>query len=63
MLTFLKPVIQQVKGTKYQDAYLKPGEPIGIKHLCANGVKAALKMELELLASMKIILDIYPNKK
>jgi len=34
MLTKYKPVITLVEGRGYNDVYVVPGEPIGIRNLC-----------------------------
>ena len=34
MLTKYKPVITLVEGRGYEDVYVVPGEPIGIRNLC-----------------------------
>jgi len=38
MLTKYKPLIERVKGTRHEDVYMIPGEPLGIRHLCRGGV-------------------------
>ncbi len=34
MLTKYKPIMAQVEGRDYMDAYVLPGEPIGVRNLC-----------------------------
>jgi len=34
MLTKNKPIIIKVEGREYEDAYVAPGEPIGIRNFC-----------------------------
>jgi hypothetical protein len=34
MLTKYKPIMAQVEGRDYTDAYVVPGEPIGVRNLC-----------------------------
>lgn len=34
MLTKYKPVMAMVEGRDYMDAYVLPGEPIGVRNLC-----------------------------
>jgi hypothetical protein len=48
MLTFLKPNKYKVLGAAVQDFYIKPGEPIGIRHLCPGGVKTVFGVEIEI---------------
>ena len=42
MLTEKAPVIAPVGDTGVQDAYVAAGDALGIRHLCARGVAAAL---------------------
>lgn len=34
MLTKYKPIMAMVEGRDYMDAYVLPGEPIGVRNLC-----------------------------
>lgn len=34
MLTKYKPIMAEVEGRGYVDAYVVPGEPIGVRNLC-----------------------------
>ena len=34
MLTRYKPIMAHVEGRDYTDAYIVPGEPIGVRNLC-----------------------------
>tara|TARA_R110000868_G_scaffold363356_1_gene625648 strand:- start:526 stop:792 length:267 start_codon:yes stop_codon:yes gene_type:complete len=34
MLTKYKPIMAQVEGRDYVDAYVLPGEPVGVRNLC-----------------------------
>lgn len=34
MLTALKPVFSKVEGRDFEDAYLAPGEPVGMRNFC-----------------------------
>lgn len=34
MLTKYKPLMAMVEGRDYMDAYVLPGEPIGVRNLC-----------------------------
>lgn len=40
-LTALRPVWSKVRGADYNDFYERTGEPVGIRHLCANGMRSA----------------------
>ena len=46
MLTVLKPQWARVAGTDHHDWYLQPGEPIGVRHLCARGVQELFGIRL-----------------
>lgn len=39
MLTYLKPVIDRIYGTRILDAFAAVGEPTEVKHLCEAGVR------------------------
>lgn len=54
MLTYLKPIWKGVKGTAYEDFYIEPGEPIGVRHLCQGGVKSLFNVELEIGNSIRV---------
>lgn len=45
LLTRHPPVIARVEGTRHTDAYLEPGEPVGVT-MCAVGVEAEIGREL-----------------
>ena len=34
MLTKNKPIFQTVEGREFEDAYVTPGEPIGMRNFC-----------------------------
>lgn len=57
MLTKIKPILERVIGTDYQDAYLAHGEPIGLRHLCAAGTKAIFGIELQPLESVAVTIE------
>jgi hypothetical protein len=56
MITLLRPRIRRVAGTDYDDAYIREGEPVGVRHLCAGGVKWLWGLELKPLESIKVTL-------
>ena len=57
MLTYFKPIITDVEGRGYQDAYVAPGDPIGIRNFCDLILKVVdLSGELKRLESIKIYL-------
>jgi hypothetical protein len=34
MLTALKPILSRVEGRDFEDAYVAPGEPVGMRNFC-----------------------------
>lgn len=54
MLTAFRPIVTRVRGTSFDDVYLRHGEPIGIRHLCAGGVKSLFNVELQLLETVRV---------
>jgi len=38
MLTAMRPSIARVGRIGEEDAYIQPGEPIGVRHLCKEGI-------------------------
>lgn len=57
MLTKLRPTIETVSGTNLQDAYIIPGEPIGLKHLCTDGVKAIFGVDIPHLTTVRVTIE------
>lgn len=58
MLTFNKPIIADVEGRGYRDAYVPPGDPIGIRNFCDMILKAVgLEGHLNYLESVRIHLE------
>jgi len=55
MLTYFKPIIADVEGRGYKDAYVSPGDPIGIRNFCDLILKVSnLEGKLNRLESVKI---------
>ena len=55
MLTARKPTIQAVRGAGYDDAYIIPGDPIGLRHMCAAAVRLMWgAAEIPLLTSCRV---------
>lgn len=55
MLTYHKPIICDVEGRGYQDAYVPPGDPVGIRNFCDLILKTVnLEGQLNRLESIKI---------
>lgn len=58
MLTFNKPIIADVEGRGYRDAYVPPGDPIGIRNFCDMILKVVgLEGKLNRLESIRIKLE------
>jgi len=57
MLTYYKPIIAEVEGRGYMDAYVPPGDPVGIRNFCDLILKTVnLEGQLPRLESVKIYL-------
>jgi hypothetical protein len=58
MLTYNKPVIADVEGRGYQDAYAQPGDPVAVRNFCDLILKiVGLKGSLNCLDSIRINLE------
>lgn len=57
MLTALKPQIARILGTPHEDAFETLGEPIAVRGLCPDGVRALFDVELEELESVRVELS------
>ena len=51
MFTALRPRRVRVLGTDHEDLYERPGEPIGLRNLCAAGVRTVFRVDLDPLES------------
>jgi hypothetical protein len=60
MLTKFRPLLMAVAGTTRLDAFERPGEPVGVRHLCPEAVQAFYGIELEPLQSIRVRLAIQP---
>jgi len=57
MLTYYKPIIADVEGRGFKDAYVAPGDPIGIRNFCDLILKVVnLDGQLKRLESIKVFL-------
>lgn len=57
MLTHNKPIICEVEGRGYMDAYVPAGDPVGIRNFCDLILKVVnLEGQLNRLESVKIYL-------
>ena len=57
MLTKLRPLIRKRMGSNEMDAYERsePGEPIGVRHLCEQGIMAVLGTTLPELSPRRVL--------
>lgn len=57
MLTKLRPLIRKRLGSHEMDAYerAEPGEPIGVRHLCEQGILAVLGTTLPELSPRRVL--------
>ena len=60
MLTLCKPVRAKVRGSGHDDLYICPGEPIGVRHWCPEGVGAVFGVELDCLETCKVEVQAGP---
>ncbi len=37
MLSAFAPLVTRVRGADHEDVYLRPGDPIGLRHMCPAG--------------------------
>lgn len=63
MLSYRHPVMMEVNGAGEVDAYIEPGEPIGVRHLCPGGVRALIGRDLEVLESVRVDLSMREIEK
>lgn len=58
LLTYFKPLIERIYGTKKKGVYLKTGEPVGVMGLCEDGIKMLLpKLEMKEGESIRVELS------
>ena len=54
IVTYHKPIIQRIFGTRNFDAFEHPGEPVGVRHLCEGGIESLLGHVPEPLTPVRI---------
>lgn len=54
LLTVLRPGIARIRGTNHLDAFEQLGEPIAVRHLCEDGVRALFGFTLEPLTPTRV---------
>lgn len=58
MLTALKPILSRVEGRDFEDAYVAPGEPVGMRNFCDLILKlAGIEKPLRRGETVKILLS------
>lgn len=57
MITYLRPIIAQIRGTQILDAFEELGEPVATKHLCEAGVKSLFGHTTTPLDSVPVIIE------
>ena len=59
MLTHRVPVIKQVGRADKYDAYIEPGDPIGVRHLCEPIIEKLLpELKLQPLDFVRVSLSM-----
>lgn len=57
MLTKYKPIMAEVEGRGYMDAYVVPGEPIGVRNLC-DALLRILDRKVDLKRGESILVEL-----
>jgi len=57
MLTKNKPIFTKVEGRDYEDAYVAPGEPIGIRNFC-DAILRLVKLDKPLKRGQSIEIEL-----
>lgn len=60
MLTGFEPEIWPIRGNpSVRAAYIRPGDPLGVRHLCPDVVRLMFKLERDLgvLASVRVEME------
>jgi hypothetical protein len=57
MLTKYKPIMAQVEGRDYKDAYVMPGEPIGVRNLC-DAILKILNQPVQLKRGESVLIEL-----
>jgi hypothetical protein len=60
MLTVKEPVFAKVDGREFEDAYIVPGEPVGMRNFC-DLILMVLKIEKPLKRGEKIQVELFGN--
>lgn len=57
MLTASRPILTTVRGTRHEDYYAEPGDPVGVRHLCPEMVRLLLGTELDPMGTARIEIE------
>lgn len=57
ILTAARPKMAEVHGAGHADAYVRYGDPIGLRHMCRSGTKMIFGVELEPLESVRVFVE------
>jgi hypothetical protein len=60
MLTVKEPIFTKVDGRDFEDAYIVPGEPVGMRNFCDLILKV-LNIETPLKRGEKIQVELFGN--
>ena len=60
MLTVKEPIFAKVEGRDFEDAYIVPGEPVGMRNFCDLILKV-LNIEKPLRRGEKIQVELFGN--
>jgi len=60
MLTVKEPIFTKVEGRDFEDAYIVPGEPVGMRNFC-DLILVVLKIEKPLKRGEKVQVELYGN--
>jgi hypothetical protein len=60
MLTVKEPIFTKVEGREFEDAYIVPGEPVGMRNFC-DLILVVLNIEKPLKRGEKVQVELYGN--
>jgi len=60
MLTKYKPILEKVEGREFEDSYIVPGEPIGVRNLC-DVILVVVNQKTSLKRGESILVELSGN--
>ncbi len=60
MLTVKEPIFTKVEGRDFEDAYIVPGEPVGMRNFC-DLILVVLNIEKPLKRGEKVQVELFGN--